>query len=51
MRMDVLSICLRSIDWPSLMEPMEIVSSSAIDKDDEPPEEPPDEPLPKKKKA
>ena len=39
-----------SIIWRSLtlMEPMQVVYSSANDEDNEPPEQPPDEPLPKK---
>ena len=32
---DVLSMCMRSIDWPSLMESMEMVSSLASDEDNE----------------
>ena len=32
---DVLSMCMRSMDWPSLMESMEMVSSLASDEDNE----------------
>ena len=32
---DVLSMCMCSIDWPSLMELMEMVSSLASDEDNE----------------
>ena len=37
MHVDVLSMCMCSIDWPSLMESLKMVSSLASDEDNEVP--------------